>query len=384
MTRILGQTVIYSYFIIVIIINIFPLGDNENPLMDFGSFYASGIKIQNGENPYDPNSEYIFEIIFTKVNAGGKMVNLNPPISVVFFSLLPRFDPVQGLLAWRAVSVALYVIAVLTLATRYTPYLTPARFIWAFTLAGFWHTLALGQIYVLLLVLATAAWLLMQKGRHALAGIAIGLVIALKPNFAVWAIFLLLSGYFVSFVAATISAVVVSLIPAAFYGAEIYAQWLEASALQHATLIMPGNNSIVGLMARFNYDTGGLIVSGFAIVAMVYLTTRPGKVNQGKGNLETFERISALGILASLLASPIAWTGYTILLLPAFFSLKKWPPLVSVAATILSIPFATVLQLWQDSFINFVVFGWLYGWALLCLVAELLINTTATRTIQTN
>ena len=52
------------FFIVTITINILPFVDGKNDLMDFGSFYASGLKIQNGENPYDPNSENIFEINF--------------------------------------------------------------------------------------------------------------------------------------------------------------------------------------------------------------------------------------------------------------------------------------------------------------------------------
>ena len=71
-----------------------------------------------------------------------------------------------------------------------------------------------------------------------------------------------------------------------------------------------------------------------------------------------------------LLASPISWTGYTIFLLPIFFSLKKWTVPAIISAAILSIPFAIVLQLFQTSFVNFVIFGWLYGWGILLLLGD--------------
>jgi hypothetical protein len=61
--------------------------------MGFGSFYASGLKIRNGENPYNPNSEYIFAINFSRVGAGGKMMNLNPPVSVIILEYMSRLDP---------------------------------------------------------------------------------------------------------------------------------------------------------------------------------------------------------------------------------------------------------------------------------------------------
>jgi hypothetical protein len=369
----------YSYLIIVIALNVLPSGNDDRPLMDFGSFYAAGLKIQNGDNPYDPNSAYIFDVVFPKVNAGGKMVNLNPPISVALFSVLARFDPAQTIQVWRTVSFLIYVICALALARLYRQTLTAAKFIWAFALAGFWHTLVLGQIYVFLLAFATAAWYFMKKEMPIMAGIALGAVIAMKPNFALWAIFLFFAGQWMLCIAATISAVVISAIPILLYGVDIYAQWIEASAVEHATLIMPGNNSMMGLTARFDLDGAGILLGILIAVLLLYRSTRlPTQ------SFERLESVSSMGILAALLASPIAWTGYTILLLPAFFSFKKWTPLIIAAAVILSIPFAVILQIWQASFVNFVIFGWLYGWALLCLVAEFARNATATSAIHTN
>ena len=143
--------VFHLFCLAAILINLVPFFDNDDSLMDFGSFYASGLKANNGENPYDPNSEYIFDITFSRVGAGGKMMNLNPPISVALFRVLAQFDPNQSLILWQGISAILYVGIIFTLATQYKQYFTPVKFIWAFTLAGFWHTLVLGQIYILLL-----------------------------------------------------------------------------------------------------------------------------------------------------------------------------------------------------------------------------------------
>ncbi|MGZ9167077.1 MAG: hypothetical protein ACXW4U_18045, partial [Anaerolineales bacterium] len=107
------------FFIVIITINILPFLDGKNDLMDFGSFYASGLKIQNGENPYDPNSEYIFEINFARVGAGGKMMNLNPPISVVLFRSLSQFDPHRSLILWQVTSAILYAGIIFLLTSTY-------------------------------------------------------------------------------------------------------------------------------------------------------------------------------------------------------------------------------------------------------------------------
>src|SRR5688500_7700475 len=101
-------------------------------------------------------------------------------------------------------------------------------------------------------------------------------------------------------------------------------------------------------------------------------------------SIEHSEHVSALGIIASILASPISWVGYTIFLLPIFFSLKKWTYPVMISAVILSIPFGFILKLWQTSFLNFVIFGWFYGWAIFSLLVAVVKNTIMTRSIQTN
>jgi hypothetical protein len=371
--------VVHLFFLAAILINLVPFFDNDDSLMDFGSFYASGLKANNGENPYDPNSEYIFDINFSRVGAGGKMMNLNPPISVVLFRVLPQFDPNQSLVLWQAVSAILYVGILLTLARQYEQHITPVKLVWAFTLAGFWHTLVLGQIYILLLLFTALGWIFLKKEKYVAAGLAIGLLTAIKPNFMIWAIFLLVSGYYITFLAAAVSSLVISLIPIIFYGTKIYTQWLEASALHPETIIMPGNNSILGLTTRFSSLSIGLTVSVIVVIALLILTRFKTTTS-----LERTEYASALGIIASLLASPISWTGYTILLLPIFFSLKKWRLPVIISAAILAIPFQIVLQLFQTSFANFVIWGWLYGWGLILLLGDVVRNTMMTSSIQTN
>lgn len=373
-----GFIVACLFFILAIMINLFPFLDGRNDLMDFGSFYASGLKIRNGENPYDPNSEYIFEINFSRVGAGGKMMNLNPPISVIIFEFMSRFDPHQSLIIWQATSAVLYMGIIALLAITYRENVRPLLLIWAFSLAGFWHTLVLGQVYILLLLFTALGWIFLQKGQYISAGIAIGLVVAIKPNFILWPVFLLFSGYYITFCLSILSSLIVSLIPVLFYGTKIYAQWLEASALHPETIIMPGNNSILGLTTRFSDILIGVVISVILILILLIFSKL-----KNTGNMQKPEYTSALGIIASLLASPISWTGYTILLLPIFFSFKKRTFPVIASAIILMIPFQLVLQFFQTSFVNFILFGWLYGWGILLILGTILKNTATVTRVQT-
>ena len=367
------------FLVAVIFIDMLPLLGGNSELFDFGSFYASGLNLSNGENPYSPDSGYIFSIYFSKVGAGGKMVNLNPPIFAMLFGAFIKYDPHELFYVWRIISAFIYSISILILARFYKKNLTPIRIIWAFMLAGFWHTLELGQIYTLLLLFTSLGWIFLLREKYILAGLAIGLLVAIKPNFLIWPLFLLFSGYVACFLSSIATGVLLSIIPMFFHGSGIYMQWLEASALQHATLIMPGNNSLLGLASRFNYQSLGVILSFLVILVLLLLSRR-----QAPQPLNRVEYVSTLGIIASLLASPIAWTGYTILLIPIFFSLPRWNLPVIVSAIILTVPFPIVLQFFQTSSFNFVLFGWLYGWAILSLLAAVIANTMMTRSIQTN
>ena len=374
-----GLAIVCLYFIVVLMIDIFPFLGRQQGLLDFGSFYASGLQIQNGENPYSPDSEYVWKFNFSRVGAGGKMINLNPPITAMVFGYISRFNPDQAFKMWQAVSAILFTGLIFVLTAVYKQNMTPAIFIWAFTLAGFWQTLTLGQIYVFLLLCIVLGWIFIQRKKYILAGIAIGLVVAIKPNFIIWPIFLLVSGYYVTFLVSALSSLLISLIPVLFYGIQIYKQWLEASALRIETLILPGNSSILGLTARFHEITAGIVISIILVCTLLYLSKQKTSMS-----IEYSEHISALGIIASILASPISWAGYTIFLLPIFFSLKKWTYPVMISAAILSIPFGFILKLWQTSFLNFVIFGWFYGWGILLLLGAVVKNTMMTSSIQTN
>ena len=381
--RVLGQVLLAILMAAVVLINLTPFLDGEGALLDFGSFYAAGEKSLRGENPYDPDSEYIFEIVFDRVGAGGKMVNLNPPVSVLMFRSLARFEPQTALAVWQALSALLYAGTVLLLAAEYRHSLTPVKVLWAFLLAGAWHTIVLGQIYIALLFLGTLGWIWLKRGRPLLAGLAIGLVVAIKPNFILWPLFLLVSGSAIAFLTAVLSAAIVSAIPIPVLGVEIYRQWLSASALRLETLMMPGNSSIVGLTSRFGGLLPGILLSGVIVLALLVLAWSISR-RRPAGEPGTLELVSALGILASLLSSPISWTGYTILLLPIFFSLKRWTLPLTLSAVILAVPFQAVLLFFQTSFSAFVLLGWLYGWALLILLGVLVRKAMTTSSIQTN
>lgn len=332
-------------------------------LYDFGSFIAAGQFAKNGENPYSEESPLIFSAYFPAINHAGLAPNLNPPISVLIFESIAEIPPQTSVTIWRFTTFLLFVISIFIAQFQLPAEPSPPntwRIFWAFGMAGIWHTVHLGQIYALMLILAVTAWVYLKNKKDILGGIALGLLIAIKPNFVFWAIALFFFKSYAAFWAATVAAFIVSFIPTAFFGVDIYLQWLEASTKYTPDLlIFPANNSIQGLLARFNLPQVGIIIStAIAIYALIYIKNKralPAKVN-------------SIGVLVSLLVSPIAWTGYTLLAIPIMLEEKNWDWKYWSAAFIFMVPFYFPLILFQSSFFSFIVFGWFYGWGLLLLL----------------
>jgi len=327
-------------------------------LRDFGSFMGSGQAGIVGENPYG-----IHPLTFHVVLPGFDVwnPNLNPPVSVPFFGLLWRLGPEHAFVLWWGVSLFCFVAAVALLVRRYgqgSAWLLP---LWAVALAGLWDTLALGQIYLPLVLATVGSWLLLERGRYVAAGVLMGVLIAVKPNFAVWPVVLLLAGHVRTPVTAALTAGLLSVIPVMTHGPLIYRQWIELIASDSGRAAFLTNASIPGLALRLDAGLVGMVLS------IVLLTTLAlWAVRQRPAPL----RASALGILGGIAASPIAWVHYTLFLLPVFFS-RRWTPPVVAAAALLVVPVHVVLRfldapLWQQ-----VTAGSIYNWAVVLLGSDL-------------
>ena len=328
-------------------------------LWDFGSFMGAGRAAAEGLDPYGIYPGLTFRVELPGFESWNQ--NLNPPVSLLLFQPLSYLDPAEAFRLWWAVTAVAYAALVSLLVRRYRPEapLVPALAAWA--AAGFWDTLVLGQIYVPLALAAAGAWLLLERGRLLAAGLLIGVVVAVKPNFLVWPGLLLLAGYpRVAFAAAGCAAVL-SLAPAALYGPGVYRLWLDVLSQDAQRGVFLTNTSLPGLFLRFGYGTAGLAASLVLLAGLAFWARRyrPDPL-----------RASALGLLGALLASPLAWIHYTLLLLPLFFR-PPLTPALAVAACLLVIPVPVLLDRfmsapgWQQATI-----GSVYAWALLLLMAD--------------
>jgi hypothetical protein len=261
-------------------------------LWDFGSFVASARAAKEGLNPYG-----IYELTLHVELPGFESwnPNLNPPISALLFQLFDIADPHMSYRIWRWISIAFYAATVVLLVRRFAGVQAVIVALWAFALAGFWDTLFLGQIYLPLVFAGVAAWMLLERGNGLAAGILIGIIVSMKPNFLVWPALLFLSGYYRPALIASITAGIISAIPLLVYGPEVYRQWFELVASDRERAFFLTNGSFAGLAARAGMPVLGLILS-LALLAGLALWAflrRPDVLVA-----------SALALVAALLASP--------------------------------------------------------------------------------
>ena len=344
---------------VLAIMSEFPRVAPSRDLWDFGSFVASGRAAGEGLNPYG-----IYPLTLRVELPGFESwnPNLNPPISALLFQLFDLAEPHRAFQVWRWISVAFYAVTVLLLVLRFRGLEAPLIALWAFALAGFWDTLFLGQIYLPLVFAAVAAWLMLERGVGLWAGILIGIVVAMKPNFLVWPVLLFLAGHRRPALTGVAAAGAISAIPLALYGPEVYRQWFELIASDRERALFLTNASFAGLAARAGMPFLGTVLSLALLggLAAWAFWRRPGVIPA-----------SSLALVAALLASPLGWIQYTLFLLPVF--LTHWHRLAMrgvAALLIIPVPFI-IGQLDKPAWTQ-ITTGSVYGWAVVLCLAILL------------
>lgn len=352
---VIGLCLLFVIFISTIlpIIN-FPLP------MDFGSFIASGSEAAAGRNPFTYVHKLIFVVPIDEFNLSIPSPNLNPPVSILFFELLanPDFNPSIAAMIWKGVSFLGYILIICMLIINRTHNINPLKILWAFSMAGLWQTIEVGQIYMPLIILAVFIWQAIKEGRDITVGVLIGFLISIKPQFAIWPLFLLGKRNYKIFFASMVTCAIVAIIPVWVYGLEIYIQWIQAIR-QYNGILLPGNTSLQSLAAHL-----GLSSAGNLLGVVLFLFVLGFTVNNPIDNIHT----SALAILVTILVSPYSWSGYTLFLLPMFLEDKKWSLKKAISASLLAVPFLIIQEAYVSTRITFLLIGWMYGWSVVLLL----------------
>lgn len=276
---------------------------------DFDTFWASSRALLDGEDAYRTGSEF---------------ANLNPPFWVFLTIPFVFVEPLTGYRLFVALMVLLQAAALVWMlyelrsGGRVRPLVGALAVVALLVSSPFLATLALGQMYPVLTLGLVAAWAWDRRDMEASSGFALGLVVALKPSLAPVLLWSLVRRRWGALGAAIASGAAATLAGALVVGRGAAMGWVD---LMLGTTANPywDNASLPAAAARlfteheYNEPLAMLpgLVSVFGVlgVALVLVTAY-----RARGGSEW-----ALWALAAaaLLASPIAWHNYLLVLAPS-------------------------------------------------------------------
>lgn len=263
---------------------------------------------------------------------GGACTNLNPPFFILSSVPLGLMD---GITAYRALTLTMtaFMVGALSMVADEARMRTGLAAILVGGLlvsSPMRGTLALGQVYPVLVLGLAAAWVAERRGYQPASGVALGLVVALKPSLAPILLWPLLLRRWTALGAALASGAGATVVSVLVLGPRAMGEWLTL-VRSHSSNPYWDNASLPAAAARLftQTDSGTRIatlplavpvsqVVGLALITLTALLVW-GLARRYPGA----EQPSALWALvaASLLASPIAWHNYLLLLAPGILLL---------------------------------------------------------------
>jgi alpha-1,2-mannosyltransferase len=276
---------------------------------DFDTFWRSARAFLEGRDVYD---------------TGARLENLNPPLWVLLISPLGLLEP---LVAYR-----FFVLVTLSVTVAYLAWVADElrlRAAWAIVggvmlilSSPLLATLALGQIYPFLALGLVASWMADRRGRPRTSGAVLGLVVALKPSLAPVLLWPLVRRRWGTVAAAVVAGAGATLVGVVVVGPGATLDWLRLLSSSPASPYWD-NASLPSAAARLFTDNPyaqhaailpwAVLVAYALGIAAVALTAARARADAEAG-------LWAL-VAASLLASPIAWHNYLVLLGPGILVL---------------------------------------------------------------
>lgn len=279
--------------------------DSMDVHSDFDTFWRSADAYRYGRDLYD---------------TGARLDNLNPPLWTVIISPLAFLDTLVAYRVFVQVTVAI-VVGYLIWMVRYLEIpggwasLSTAAALLSAPILG---TLALGQIYAFLALGLVAAWILERRRMAVASGLVLGFTIAIKPSLLPLVLWPLVRGRWRHFLATLAGGAGATLFAAVVAGFETTLAWLrlltdsplntywDNASLPAATARLFTENQFATNLAELPWAVNVAYGLGLAVIALTAWLARRDESGVGFWAL----------VAASLLAAPIAWHNYLMLLVP--------------------------------------------------------------------
>ncbi|WP_164707953.1 glycosyltransferase family 87 protein [Paraburkholderia phosphatilytica] len=291
---------------------------------DFGSFWESGRAASHGLDPY---AKYPLTWEFADSAAD---LNLNPPTVLPLFQAFGAVNAPLSMWLWTFLNAVAFLVAVAALLWRKQWAVPRSHVLWVFLAPTVLDSLVLGQIYLALFAISAAAWLCLERNRPIVAGVLIGLIVVTKPNFGLWPLGLLLAGHRRPAFAAGATAFAMIALSLCLYGSSSYSEWLVAIASHHYAHLNVTEVSLRGFFERLALPTLAHtipVMLGVGVSAWIWRI-------RGKAGVAD---ISLLAMSTAILASPLAWCHYTLLIVPGMLGRRLNGP-TTAGALLLAIP----------------------------------------------
>jgi alpha-1,2-mannosyltransferase len=272
--------------------------------VDFDTFWRSAVAFLEGRDVYD---------------TGARLENLNPPFWILLLAPLGFLEP---LLAYRVFTLITLVITVGYLIwmadeVRWRSPWAAVGVVMLLLSSPLLATLALGQIYPILALGLVAAWAADRRNRPALSGGALGLIVALKPSLGPVLLWPLVRRRWGALGGALVSGTATTLVGAVVVGPEATLDWLRLLSGRSPSPYWD-NASLPGAAARLftnNEFAAHITTVPWAIPVAYALGVGAIAITAARAGRDSEVGLWAL-VAASLLASPIAWHNYLVLLGP--------------------------------------------------------------------
>lgn len=329
---------------------------------DFGVFWHSANALLDGKNIY--------------FGTGAPDSSANPPIWTVLMSPLALLQP---LFAYR-----LFVVLTVPVTIGYLVWMASEiglQVRWALVGSSalllshpMLKTLGLGQMYPFLALGLVAAWVGDRKDRPLLTGVALGLVVAVKPLLAPVLLWPLVSRKWKVLVSTILTGAASSLVAEIVAGPGATLDWLSYVSSRRPDGFWD-NNTIPGAATRIFAENDwvepiatvpwALPVAYLVAIEVIILTAVAAHRDREMG-------LWAL-VAASLLASPIAWHTYLVLLGPAVLLLlaRGWlaPGCLLLALQLIppewSAPWTQGEAPWESLALTFYLYALVVHWLVL-------------------
>jgi alpha-1,2-mannosyltransferase len=306
--------------------------------VDFDTFWRSAAAFWEGRDVYD---------------TGARLTNLNPPFWIL---LISPFGLLEPLVAYRV-----FVLTTLVMTVGYLAWMADElrlRPVWAVVgtvmlllSSPLLATLALGQIYPVLAFGLVAAWVADRRDKPLISGGTLGVVVALKPSLAPILLWPLVRRQWGAFGAALVSGAAATLVGVVVVGPGATLDWLrllsdsspspfwDNASLPSAAARLFTENPFAENIATLPWTVPVAYALGILVIVVTAVRARRG-AEAGLWAL----------VAASLLAAPIAWHNYLVLLGPGVLLLlaRGWLAPAFLLLALQSIPAQWPL-LWKES-----------------------------------